>query len=151
MPDYTFGSILTRLFLGGARLSKAEKIILFELIKGLPEHLQGTVVSQFKAYNLVQREVDGRALNFYRLWPVPIIAIRRPIPSLPAISTEEAVLIKGKFKNPDSGQAVHANMHAVGTRAFCISLDRAVDQDSDLELVSTKNSWRSNYSVGAQS
>jgi hypothetical protein len=40
--------------------------LLEQLVASLPPPLRSAVESQFDAYNLVQREVDGRALNFYR-------------------------------------------------------------------------------------
>ena len=149
LPDYKFGSALTRYLCQGVSLSNAEQVILNGLIEDLPEHLKPTVISQFEAYNLVQREVDGRALNFYRIWPIPIISVLRPVPNLPSISAEEAVLIKGKFESLKDGKAVHATMHAVGTRTFCVSRDRSVDTDEEVALVSTKNSWLSSYPASA--
>lgn len=60
-----FGSFWTRSPLGsGITLTDVEYRIVEELVQALPEWLRVTVEAQFAAYNLVQREVDGRALNW---------------------------------------------------------------------------------------
>jgi hypothetical protein len=58
-----FGSRLSRLLGGGATLSSAEYALLDAAITALPPDLRAIVEAQFDAYNLVQREVDGRALR----------------------------------------------------------------------------------------
>jgi len=52
-----------------------EEDLLRLSLKDLPTALRSIVESHLNAYNLVQREVDGRALNFYR--------IKRGLPTLP--------------------------------------------------------------------
>jgi hypothetical protein len=63
----TFGAWITRLVRGGHTLTDAEHHLLCLLVGQLPPRLRATVERQFESYNLVQRESDGRALNFYRV------------------------------------------------------------------------------------
>jgi hypothetical protein len=54
---------------GGTRRSDGEYALLNALVAALPDGLRSIVTSQFATYNLVQREQDNRALNFYRALP----------------------------------------------------------------------------------
>src|SRR5512139_853886 len=67
MVKRTFGNWLTRLVRGGQTLTDAEHRLLCLLVEELPPHLRDTVERQFASYNLAQREIDRRALNFYRV------------------------------------------------------------------------------------
>ena len=61
------GSWLIRLMRGGAVLTAGEQQLLSLLVTELPAHLREVAEGQFAEYNLVQREADGRALNFYKV------------------------------------------------------------------------------------
>ena len=76
-----FGGLLRRLFFGGVRLLPIEQALMTAMVEALPPPLQHAVQQQLDAYNLVQREADGRALNFYRM--VGRKASRDGIPPLP--------------------------------------------------------------------
>lgn len=60
-----FGTSLSRFIRGGVILSGLEVWALKALVSSLPPELQQVVEAQFQRYVLVQREIDGRALNFY--------------------------------------------------------------------------------------
>ena len=67
MVKRTFGNWITRFLRGGQNLTGAEHRLLCLLVENLPPHLRDTAERQFESYNLAQREIDGRALNFYRV------------------------------------------------------------------------------------
>lgn len=56
---------LSRFLRGGVVLGALEGWALQTLVSSLPPELRQIVEAQFQRYVLVQREVDGRALNFY--------------------------------------------------------------------------------------
>src|SRR5688572_18379641 len=60
-----FGSWASRLMRGGTTLSEGEHHVLSLLVSELPPHLREKVERQFDSYDLVQREIDKRTLNFY--------------------------------------------------------------------------------------
>jgi hypothetical protein len=136
-----FGSALRRLLRGGHRLNAAEFRVLETLVQALPPHLGPIVDAQFDAYDLVQREVDGRALNFYRTGrssPAP--------PMLPGPAVD-APLLKARFASPD-GKPLHAVLAASGGRAFCITFDRPLPnawRPGDLVAEDVRPSWRSPF------
>ncbi|HZV37296.1 MAG TPA: hypothetical protein VFF96_00965 [Pseudoxanthomonas sp.] len=138
-----FGTFLTRL-LRGATLTPAEHQIAERLVEELPNPLRDTVHSQFDAYNLVIREADGRALNFYRL----IHGKQRPdsVPSF-GMNGIAAPLIKMSFLALDDPNPIHATLTAVHGRAFCVSFNRRLDSYKtrlDLDTSRITRSWKSN-------
>lgn len=138
-----FGSLLTRL-LRGTTLTPAEHQIVERLVEELPDPLRDTVQSQFDAYNLVIREVDGRALNFYRITRGK--HQRDEVPSF-EMNGIEAPLIKMTFLAPNDPDPIHATLTAVHGRAFCISFNRRVDSYKarfDLDTSRITHSWKSN-------
>ena len=123
-------------------LSAVEFYLLSKLVERLPEHLKRTVESQFDNYHLVQREVDGRALNFY---PEKRGAEKL---DLIAMNAEEAPLIRITAKEEGVDEPIHAVLSAVNGRAFCVSLNRRVDRIPDstaLEIVKVTHAWKSNF------
>ncbi len=62
-----FGNWIFRLLRGGHRLTDGEYYVLGQLIEHLDESIRPVVEAQFDEYNLVQRAVDGRTLNFHRI------------------------------------------------------------------------------------
>lgn len=115
-------SWLTRLLRGGVSPSHGERRLLEALVAHLPEHLREVVDAQLGECNLVQREVDGRALNFYRVsgWPG-----RPQPPSRMLGSTKEATLVRLTMDTEGFGQW-HATLSAVGGRVFCMAVSRPV-------------------------
>ncbi|MEO0672130.1 MAG: hypothetical protein AAFZ05_08905 [Pseudomonadota bacterium] len=126
-------------------MTAPESQILAEFLDRLPSHLQPTVKEQFELYNLVQREIDGRALNFYRIESQLSFSPRRPLPLLPQIDEPAHHLLKLKFVNRSDASVVHATLQAIQRRAFCISFDRAIAQSEELSFVSQTESWRNAY------
>ena len=102
--------------------------------------------AQFERYVLVQREVDGRALNFYPR--------RSEIEKLSApmlqMAIDEAPLLRIKISVSNPPGNLHAVLHAVLGRAFCISFSQDVRQfvsASGFEVEDVEHSWRSNFSL----
>ena len=139
-----FGSLLTRTLRGGANLSDEEHFLLKSLVDALPLGLRSVVSAQFNSYNLVQREQDGRALNFYR---VPLIGKPLPPGRLLEMKSDEAPLIGLVAQIEGETRPLHATLSAVHGRAFAVAFDRPVPSVGALRLGVTKvsHSWRSNF------
>jgi hypothetical protein len=131
---------------GGVRLSVLERSLLNRLVSELPGPLRTIVEAQFLGYNLAQREVDGRAVNFYQKG---ITWVGKPIPLLD-MTTIEAALIRLAFKfSKDVGEH-HAVLTAVHGRAFCMTFDqdiRPLANQSDYAVTRVTHSWRSNFRI----
>ena len=135
---------MTRLLRGGVRLSDAEHFLLQASVERLDPEIRGVVVSQFEQYNLVQREVDGRALNFYKIK----LGRRAPleVSELLAMTAAEAPLIKISVAPPGEEKPLHAVLTAVNGRAFCLTFDRVPPRSPfgpGAQVTSSTQSWRS--------
>ena len=64
MMKRAFGNTITRLLWGGTTLNPVEHQLLERLVAELPTPIRMVAEQQLYACNLVQREADGRALNF---------------------------------------------------------------------------------------
>ena len=113
----TFGNPFMRFLWGGVRLTGLEVAVLNALIEALPPKLRTRTIAQLEACNLVQREIDGRALNFYRrqLWGVS----RAGLPDLP-IRSGEVLLQRMTFQVDGARDSLHATMTAINKQFFCI-------------------------------
>lgn len=140
----TFGTFFSRLISGGTVLTPVEHQLLERLVTTLPASLRVTVESQFDAYNLVQREVDGRALNFYRK-----IAGRVAVHGIPLLemAREESPLARLTARIEGEEEPLHATLTAVGGRAFCVAFSRALPAKGSVSVVETRQAWRSNFHV----
>lgn len=138
-----FGGFFVRLLQGGTTLSDTEHAILCSLVHALPTELQTTVTAQLNAYNLVQRETDGRALNFYRF--------KNGSPSyiddLPQIrmKTDETPLVRASLRIEGDMEPLHAVLAAVHGRVFCVSFSRPplTKTARSVQVLDTEQSWRS--------
>jgi hypothetical protein len=140
----SFGNFFRRLMSNGVTLLPIEKNILTSLVEALPEGLQETARTQLQAYNLVQREVDGRALNFYRFRGFKID--RNGLPKL-SIKPGTVRLLSISFTAPSLSKPIHVTMHAVDGYLFSISSSqdlRLVARVSEIQTVKIEASWRSN-------
>lgn len=145
-----FGNWLTRLLWGGDTLYPAEQALLDALVTGLPAKLRGTVEAQFHAYNLAQREVNGRALNFYRKARGTVSSDGLTLLTLKA---QDAPLIRITARVGGSTAPVHAVLTAVGGRAFSVTTDRpleASERESAVVVEHVVDSWRSNVDLYAE-
>ena len=144
-----FGSIFTRSFVGsGTTLTDVEHSLTEELISRLPDSLKRIVESQIDVYNLVQREIDGRALNFYRVGLGRSLRMAR-IPVL-EMDSEESPLIRISALVEGDPKPINATLTAVNGRVFCVSFGRRVDRYSNgtrVEVTGVKKAWRSNFTV----
>ncbi len=142
-----FGTWAARCFLGsGVTLSDSEHYLLSLLVAELPPHLREKVEAQFESYNLVQREVDRRTLNFYRCraWG------RGQLPVTPILKSklEVAPLVRLSFKVAGQPALLHAVLTAVNGRAFSVSFSRVVSRDSrpaDYSIEKVTQAWLSNF------
>jgi hypothetical protein len=139
----TFGSFITRLLWGGTELTNVEFQLLQHLVASLPSPLRSVVEKQFGAYNLVQREVDGRALNFYRKKG----GSASNMEGLPLLDmgVEEAPLVRLSANVAGDAEPLHATLHAVKGRVFCMALNRAVRSEGSVTVSDVKQAWRSNF------
>ena len=117
--------------------------MLQQLVASLPPPLRSAVERQFEAYNLVQREVDGRALNFYRkkggkannMEGLPLLKM----------AVEEAPLVRLTASVSGDSEPLHATLTAVGGRVFCMALSRPVRPEGSVTVSDIKQAWRSNF------
>lgn len=141
----TFGTPLSRFFRGGVLLSELESEIAKRLVSELPADLREIVEGHFAAYELVQREVDGRALNFYpRRKDMP----NRFSAPLLQMDVAEAPLVRMQFSLGNPSVVLHAVLTAVQGRVFCVSFSQDVRPFKDLailEPVKVVHAWRSNF------
>ena len=142
-----FGTLLTRSFLGsGTDLTDIEHRVTEELIASLPDWLRTTVEAQIESYNLVQREVDGRALNFYRKRSGATGAMEGK-PTL-EMHGDEAPLMRITIRLGEDQEPVHATLNAVAGRVFCVAFNRRIDAypgTTTVTVVNRKEAWRSNF------
>lgn len=142
-----FGTRLSRLVQGGVKLTDAEYAIVCALVEALPPHLKPLVEAQFERYNLVQREVDQRGLNFYSKQRGAVGAAGFPQLSHKGV---EAPLVRITAKVGTSKEPLHAVLTAVNGRAFQVTLDRHLSVLEHLEQVRVEDmvqAWRSNFAV----
>lgn len=140
-----FGNIFTRALWGGTSLTPVEHQLLELLIAELPEGIRVIAERQLDASNLVQREVDGRALNFYR----KAKGQSNSMDGLPLLdhTVEEAPLIRVTAHAAGLTRPIHAVLTAVRGRVFCMSLSESVAELSSVESLKVQRveqSWRSN-------
>src|SRR5215475_9640683 len=121
-----YGSWASRLFRSGTTLSGSEHRILSLLISELPLQLRGKVERQFESYNLVQREVDKRALNFYRHGVGGLL----PVSPILKSDLEVAPLVRLSLKIQGQQELIHAVLTSVGGRAFSVTFSRPVPRES---------------------
>jgi hypothetical protein len=142
----TFGTWATRVLRGGTRLSDAEHHLVSLLVRELSPRLRETVESQFSLYNLVQREIDKRSLNFYRVrtWRGGLLPVT---PTLRA-KLEVAPLVRLNMKVSGESKPLHAVLTAVGGHAFSVSFDRPVlraSKPTDYSIDKVTQAWLSNF------
>ena len=145
-----FGTLLSRFITGGVILSDLERWVLNALVSSLPLELRQIVEAQFQRYVLAQREVDGRALNFYPRRSELKEALSAPLLEM---KKEVAPLVRIKFKVANHPNNLHAVLSAVRGRAFCISFNsdvRPLAGASSFELKDVEQSWRSNLDRGGR-
>ena len=125
-------------------LSSGEFKLLSMLVAELPPHLRSVAESQFAEYNLVQREADGRALNFYKVG----VLSKAPLPVLPRFQSEvdEAPLVRINMQIAEC-TPLHATLTAVRGRVFCASFSSSVPEafENEPRIIRVVHSWESNF------
>jgi hypothetical protein len=138
----TFGSPFSRILGASTTLTAFERTVLERLVAALPDFLRETVEAQFESYVLVQREVDGRALNFYPRKGATLPLLRMAVEQAPLIRLSLSV----------NGRLVHAVLAAVGGRAFCVSFGedaRPFGPYTSIDVVDITRSWKSNFHMAS--
>lgn len=146
----TFGNPISRLLNGGVTLTTIEKKILKATIEALPPILRSTAETQLGGFNLVQREIDGRALNFYRKKFGQVI--RDDLPVLP-IKKGEIKLLALAFSIPGRPDSFHVTATAIDGYFFCLAFShdlRPVAACDNLSVTKVTESWRSSLATSAQ-
>ena len=138
-----FGNNLQRFFGGGVKLWSIEKILLVKFFEYLPDGIRRTVEKQIDQYNLVQREINGRAVNFY------CKKFLNSGAKIPLLTTKvvETKLLSIQFKIPDEKNDLNANFWLVNGRFFSINFShdmRPFKKVEKVNILDVKNSWRSN-------
>ena len=141
-----FGSPLLRLIRGGVVLHRAEYQIISVMVAELPEHVQRVVVRQFNEYTVVQREADGRALNFYKMGYFS----SKPVQTSATLQGKagEADLISVSALTPGQSEALHATLNVIGGRVFQVSFSRPVFDLKDgqaLKMTKFTHAWHKNF------
>jgi hypothetical protein len=144
----TFGTWTTRLLRGGHQLTEGEYHILCLLIAELPPSLRSMVEAQFDSYNLAQREVDKRTLNFYRVR----VGHRGVLPVTPLLKSklEVAPLVRLTVRLAGQIDPLHAVLTAVNGRAFSASFSRPIPDGAVAQQISVGNvtqAWMSNFDL----
>jgi hypothetical protein len=142
-----FGTPLSRLLRGGVLLSPIESWATQTLVSSLPQELRLIIEAQFERYVLVQREFDGRALNFYPRRRELRAGLRAP--SL-QMDLEDAPLVRIRMSVSEPHATLHAVLSAVLGRAFSVSFSQDVRPfaaSSCFEVEEVVQSWRSNFSL----
>lgn len=138
-----FGSLLSRLIGRSTSLSDLEHQIVESLVDQLPPELQSIAAQQFEAYDMVQREVDGRALNFYFA-----TGSQRPLDhGVPAFEQRlaEAKLMRAEYSVGEDTAPIHAVLTAVSGRVFCVTFSRQPTREEHtrgVRIVSTVPAWK---------
>lgn len=131
-------------------MAPTEHAVLLALVEALPYELRLVVEAQFDAYNLVQREFDGRALNFYRKMGGKL----NNMTGLPLLKQQQrdAPLIRITALIGSSQEPLHAVLTAVGGRAFRVSFNRSMswkERAKPIQIEKVVQAWRSNFEVTA--
>lgn len=145
-----FGNVFTRILWSGASLNPIELAVLSSLIEHLPTSLHLPLLGQMDQYNLVQREHDGRALNFYKKVHGKVTCDGLPL--LP-LKSGEVALVKISFILQSSPSLFHATMTAVNQRFFCCGFSedtRPLSRVSISSVARVTESWRSNILTVAE-
>ena len=144
-----FGGPIARLMRGGTTLSGTEHRVLCCLVDALPVDLRTIVTAQLNAYNLVQREIDGRALNFYR-FKTGLPAFVDDLPRI-EMKTDESPLVRARLSIEGEEEPLHAVLAAVRGRVFCISFGRPPQlmNAHRVQVLHAEQSWRSSVVLGS--
>jgi hypothetical protein len=145
-----FGNPLMRFLRGGATLLPLEKKLLERLVQALPPILRTPTEIQLEGYNLVQREIDGRALNFYRIKLGRVM--RTNLPALP-IKAGEIKLLSLAFSFPGDSDCFHATATAIDRYFFCVCFShdlRPFGACNDFSITEITPSWRSGLVTSTQ-
>jgi len=135
-----YGNKFYRALRGGVTLSPFELRALELCIQALPVDMAKVIIEQIEQFNLVQREVDWRALNFYKIRGFRKVCEIRP---LLALKSDDAPLVKVAFSIPN-GETINAVIHVFKGRFFSINFGastKPVKDITELEIKKVTKSW----------
>ena len=137
-----YGNIFNRAIRGGVTLSPFELRALELCVQALPADMAKIILEQIEQFNLVQREVDWRALNFYRIRGFRKVCDVRPLLSL---KSEDVPLVKVVFST-QNGETINAVIHVFKGRLFSINFGastKPIKDITELEIIKVTKSWLS--------
>jgi hypothetical protein len=137
-----FGNVFSRLFRCGVKLTPFETCALQCCIDALPNEISDVIIEQLEQYNLVQREADWRALNFYLVRGFQSVSNVEPLLSL---KHNDVPLIKVALVN-SRGETINVVLHAVSGRMFSINFGISIKPfQNETNITKTKviKSWLS--------
>lgn len=132
----------------GNSITVTEHYVLSMLVDSLPDHAKNIVERQFELYDIMQREVDGRALIFFVCKKV--IGNPVSVPLLSGSKLEDYPLISGTFSIKGEPKKLHAKLHVVHGRVFCLKLSFSIKHLREIQyiqLIKIKEVWRSNLPI----
>lgn len=121
-----------------------EEALLRLSLEELPTALRSIVESHLNAYNLVQREIDGRSLNFCRIKGGRVK--RDDLQPLP-IKSGEVKLLRVTFSLAGNTEDMHATLLAVDKYFFCLAMSECLQPYKNFDRIfikRVKRSWKSN-------
>ena len=137
-----FGNNFSRMLRSGVKLTPFEVCALKSCIQVLPDELSKVILDQLDQYNLVQREVDWRALNFYCM--SGFRSIRDVQPLLP-LKSDDVSLVKVALLT-SCGKTINTVLHAVNGRLFSINFGistKLFENETEIKITKVTESWLS--------
>lgn len=139
-----FSNFLLNLTRNGKQLSNLEEKLLSVFFDHVPEKIGVIIKQQFKPYNLLQREIDGRATNFYRIKKGKVK--RDDLPKLETKQNETKLMSMGfRIKNVDKN--MYVTFWAVDGYFFCMNFSDNINeylQEKEVEIFQIEKSYKSN-------
>jgi hypothetical protein len=137
-------SAWNRLLRGGVPLTRFERFLLAGLVQHVPAELAAAIRQQWRGLNLIQRGVDWKEVNFYRL--VRGRVDREGLPRLP-VRDGEVKLLSLALQPAGNAAMLHVNFWSVDGWFFNFNADRSLEpfRDADaMDVASVEHSYRSN-------
>ena len=142
-----FSNLLLNLMHNGKSISLLENKLLEILFQNLPDFIFSTIKEQFKKYNLLQREIDFKEINFYRIKKGKVFT--EDFPKLKT-NRQEFELMEIKFKVIKNDAAYIAKFWVVNNLFFCISFNKSIKNilnEIDIEIISLEKSYASIFTI----
>jgi hypothetical protein len=142
-----FSNLLFNLMHNGKSISLIENKLLEILFQNLPDFVFPTINEQFKKYNLLQREIDFKETNFYRIKKGKVFT--EDFPKLKT-NKQEFKLMEIKFRVNKIDDEYIAEYWVVNNLFFCISFNKSIKKilnEIDIEIISVEKSDTSIFTI----